>query len=188
MKTSLFLFVLIALPCLVKSQKLILPIDSTTHQITYNEVVKSEGVTKDELYVKAREWFAKTAGSAQDVIQMDDKAAGKIIGKGATKGSYSFLLTKFQFTLRYTVSITTKDNRYRYDISDFQAFDDGAKTGYDLSAVATSKDYKNKKGEYRDEVKGYLTLANQVGLTIAESIKKALSQTATTGGKSKDDF
>lgn len=96
-------------------------------------------------------------------------------------------MTNFNFTLHYTVSITSKDNRYRYEIYDFKAFDDGAKSGYDLGAVAVNKDYKNKKGEYKDQVKGYLTLANKVGLTIAESIKKALSP-AAIGGKTKDDF
>lgn len=84
MKTAI-LFALIAIPCFVKSQKLVLPIDSATNSISYNEVVKAEGLSKDNLYVKAREWFAVTAGSAQAVIQMDDKAAGKIIGKGQQK-------------------------------------------------------------------------------------------------------
>ena len=55
-----------------------LPIDSTTHLITYSEVVKVDG-NKDELYSRAREWFAKTYNSAKNVIQMDDK--DKIVGK-----------------------------------------------------------------------------------------------------------
>lgn len=118
---------------------------------------------------------------------MDDKEAGKIIGKASAKGSFYYLLTLFSFSLNYTVSITLKDGRYRYEITDFTATDDGAKYMYNLNVFATAKEYKNKKGEYKEAIKGYLVSTNQVGTTLSEGIKKALSQPAT-GVKSKDDF
>ena len=90
-----------------------LPIDSTTHLITYSEVVKVDG-NKDELYSRAREWFAKTYNSAQSVIQMDTK--DKIVGKALMQVYYKG--GDFGY-INYTVSIYLKDGKYKYEITDF---------------------------------------------------------------------
>lgn len=59
-----------------------LPIDNETKLITYSEVIILDStVNKSELYSRAREWFAKAFKSSKNVIQMDDKENGKIIGK-----------------------------------------------------------------------------------------------------------
>lgn len=62
-----------------------LPFDETTHQIAYQGVVEVPGVTKDQLYIRAHEWIAKAYRSANDVIQMQDKEAGRLVGKGSSK-------------------------------------------------------------------------------------------------------
>src|SRR5687768_10177439 len=77
--------------------KYTLPLDSVTNRVTFSEVVKIENATKDELFTRAREWFAKTFVSAQNVLQMDDRVSGKLIGKGS-----------YGHNTHYTVSITVK--------------------------------------------------------------------------------
>jgi hypothetical protein len=58
------------------------PIDSLTHKITYTEVVYLDSLTdKQEIFSRAREWFASAYKSSINVIQMDDKEGGKIVGK-----------------------------------------------------------------------------------------------------------
>jgi hypothetical protein len=52
-------------------------------EIIYSEKVDVDSIKSTELYVRAHEWFAKTFKSAQSVIQLDDKEAGKILGKGS---------------------------------------------------------------------------------------------------------
>ena len=51
--------------------------------IEYSEVVKVEGFTKDKLYSSALAWFGRTFRQAQKVIDVQDKEAGRIIGKGS---------------------------------------------------------------------------------------------------------
>ncbi|RZK33076.1 MAG: DUF4468 domain-containing protein, partial [Hymenobacter sp.] len=58
-----------------------LPFDPATHQITYQGVVEVAGATKEQLYTRAYEWLAKAYRSANDVIQMQDKEAGRLVGK-----------------------------------------------------------------------------------------------------------
>ena len=103
------------------SNLIILPGDSEGN-IFFEEVVKVDSnLTKQELYVNAKEWFAKTFVSAQDVIQMDDKEVGRIIGKGNMEYNSTIYYGSngTKGWIRYTVTIQVKDGRYKYEISNF---------------------------------------------------------------------
>jgi len=77
--------------------------------------------TKNDLYIKAYEWIAKNYTSAKDVIQMNDKEAGKIIVKAimevpGTSNMYGLMGYDY---VHYSLSIDVKDNKYRCVLSDF---------------------------------------------------------------------
>jgi hypothetical protein len=91
---------------------------------TFSEVVEVPNVTKDELYIRGKSWFAKTFKSANNVIQMDDKDAGKIIGKGAimiesncTICGASGIHTSNGGPVSFTIEVSFKDNKFKYDIT-----------------------------------------------------------------------
>jgi hypothetical protein len=94
-----------------------LPIDSSTSKITYSEVVYLDSLAnKQELFSRAREWFAKAYKSSTNVIQMEDKESGKIIGKALMQVYYK----EFPYGyINYTISIYLKDGRYKYEFTDF---------------------------------------------------------------------
>lgn len=95
-----------------------LPFDTETGRIIFTEVVyiNDSTRTKDELYSIAREWFAKSFKDSQNVLQMEDKAFGKLIGKGsAVIQKTSFL---GESNVDFTISIYLKDGRYKYVIAD----------------------------------------------------------------------
>jgi hypothetical protein len=96
-----------------------LPIDSVTHKVTYQGVVEVPGVSKAELYSRAREWFANTFGSAKAVLEMDDKEAGKLIGN--TNGTYlqRFMGSDVATVVWRHVNVQVKDGRFKYVFSDF---------------------------------------------------------------------
>jgi hypothetical protein len=98
-----------------------LPIDSVTKMITYTEVVNVDtSLGKLELYSRAREWFAKAYNSSQNVIQMDDKESGKIVGKALTQVYHKALGSNYPSGhINYTISIYLKDGRYKYEITNF---------------------------------------------------------------------
>lgn len=81
--------------------------------IEYTEVVELNG-TADDLYSAAREWFSKSYNSAEDVLQMDDRQSGKLIGR-AFQQIYSSTLGE---KLYYTISVFVKDGRYKYSITE----------------------------------------------------------------------
>jgi hypothetical protein len=94
-----------------------LPIDSSTSKITYSEVVYFDSLAnKQELFSRAREWFAKAYKSSTNVIQMEDKESGKIIGKALMQVYYK----EFPYGyINYTISIYIKEGRYKYEFTDF---------------------------------------------------------------------
>jgi len=115
-----------------------LPIDSSTNKITYAEVINVDSLTsKQELYSRAREWFAKTYNSSKEVLQMEDKESGKIIGKALIQVYYKMLGMDHEHGyINYTITIAVKDGKYKYEITDLhhkgQFVQDGMSPSYGL--------------------------------------------------------
>lgn len=99
-----------------------LPTDEKGH-ITYSGVVPVEGITKNELYTRGKVWFARAFHSAQDVVQADDKEAGVLVGKGIlvveTMYQSFYAYQQWEPRVRFLVKLSFKDNRYRYEFTDF---------------------------------------------------------------------
>ena len=143
------------------------PIDSVTHRITYQEVVSLDSsFSKEKLFARAHEWFAKTFKDSRSVIQMDDPSSGKLVGKASLQVFVTALWMKYEAGwVKFTVSIATKDSRYRYQITDFSHDGAGSKlqSVYELEKPeATGSDMTNGQWE---EIKG------QVHLDIKEMIR-----------------
>ena len=97
----------------------LLPVDSLTHKVTYQGVVQVPGASQADLYVRAREWFATSFGSAKAVLEMDDKEAGKLIGNAHGEYMQRFMGRESPTTLWRTINIQVKDGRFKYTISNF---------------------------------------------------------------------
>tara|TARA_B100000401_G_scaffold396766_1_gene306477 strand:+ start:220 stop:768 length:549 start_codon:yes stop_codon:yes gene_type:complete len=137
MKKLLFVLALIFITQQVLSQDF--PINEKTGKVSFENIIKVDDVSKSDLYLRANEWFAKTFNSANSVIQMQDKEAGKIIGKGniTAYGHYK----NFESGIwKFTVSFTAKEGRFRYVISDIYH-----ETGGYENVKGAGGDIKNEK-------------------------------------------
>jgi hypothetical protein len=122
---------------------------SLSKPLTYGNVIKVDSmISTRQLYARCRSWFAESYRSAQDVIQMDDKENGKIIGKGNLKYS-SKIFVGSEATkgwVRYTVSIQVKPGRYKYELTNFNhegnPLNDGEKLSFGLITTETECPYK----------------------------------------------
>ena len=112
-KTILLLSSFLLLSFIVSAQDF--PINEKTGKVSYEGIVQVEGNSATDLYIKANEWFAMRFNSANNVIQMQDKDAGKIIGKGAIEVEKSgYHNGVFDFTIKFT----SKEGRFKYVITD----------------------------------------------------------------------
>lgn len=87
------------------------------------ELIDTLHADKNTIYVKAHEWISKTYGSAKTVIDMQDKEAGKLIGKAIIEVPKTFayvggVVTAMEI-VNYIISIDVKEGRYRCVISNF---------------------------------------------------------------------
>lgn len=102
----------------VNGQEVNFPIDSITGKITYTEVISVEDKDATDLFLSAKEWFVNNFVSAKNVIQMEDKNAGIILGKGKipvyTNNAFKTDLGFVEFTIK----IEVKDGRYKYTLKD----------------------------------------------------------------------
>lgn len=86
----------------------------------YEVVDSSVTGSKQELQVKAKMWMANAFKDAKEVIQLDDKEAGEVIGKGNVLIGYMSQRCKF------TIKISTRDNKYRCQIYDMAIMGSGS--------------------------------------------------------------
>lgn len=191
------LYILFLLPVFCRGQNIKLPIDSDTKKITYQEVVHVDSTSKDELYTRAREWFARNFVSSKEVLQMEDRAAGKIIGKGSADGYATFQKASVGYWLHYTISITIKEGRYRYEITDFkiqmnpsvfihnpQSYDAEYYYNFTFQDTAISK---NLVEDIKKEYQQFYQKINQTGTSLSLSLKETLSRKYLLM-KTKDNF
>jgi hypothetical protein len=83
--------------------------------LEYDSIIEVEGITKNDIYVQVNDWLATTFNSANDVIQMADKDAGKFIAKGQV--SYSFGKPLYNCTdgvLSFTIKVSIRDDKFRF--------------------------------------------------------------------------
>ncbi|MDJ1468147.1 DUF4468 domain-containing protein [Xanthocytophaga flava] len=155
-----------------------LPIDPTTNKVSYTEVVEVPGMTKDQLHAKANEWLAKTYKSANDVIQMNDKEAGKIIAKGTTK-SYLHSMGKDWDAgyFRHTLTLSFKDGKFRYEFTDFTHDGTGGNGTVSMGPVEGEK---GAGGMSAPNTKQWKTMKEDLDKrmkAIVEELKKAMIST-----------
>ena len=178
----IFTILLIAVFTTAFTQTPILPIDSTTNLITYSAVVEAKG-TKDELFSRAREWFAKTYNSAQSVIQMEDK--DKIIGRALTQVYRKVAIGTYEYGyVNYTISIYFKDDKYKYEVTNLyhtgQSIEDGR-----IPDFGPCEEMMNEKKKHLQKI--YYNLLIQADINI-KALISGLKKDMSTATVAKDSF
>lgn len=114
--------------------------------IKFEKVIKTDSIGKTMLYNTINDWFASTYNSSKEVIQMSDKDAGIIIGNGSMsygKKGMSYLC--YNGSIKYTVKVYIKDNRYKVVLTNFNhSVDVGNADKCALGIVTTAEFYQTK--------------------------------------------
>lgn len=84
--------------------------------VSYTNVVEVPSANKDELFARARKWFALSYKSANDVVQLTDKESGELVGKG----NFTVVWLAYTRYIGHTISISVKDNKFKYVINNFR--------------------------------------------------------------------
>ncbi|MCA4897769.1 MAG: DUF4468 domain-containing protein [Bacteroidota bacterium] len=145
--------------------------------LLFSEVVQVDSVSKNELYSRSKDFFVSVFKSAKDVVQLDDKEAGIVTGKGFSKIQEAGV----ELQMWYSIKIQSKNGRYKYEIFDLY-FQYEAKTS-PPSEVFDKSVYYKKNGEPRT---AYETRKNEM-LKKIKSLTESIKTTMNKKSK-KDDW
>jgi hypothetical protein len=117
MKSFGLILALVAAPLLADEK----PTPPPAEPLSFSEVVPVEGASAAELYNRGKVWFAKAFVSSNNVLQVQDKEAGTLVGKGSHSYEPNTMMGSAcsRGHLGFTVTVQLKDGRYRYEVSDF---------------------------------------------------------------------
>ena len=186
-------------PALAQKTKVKLKLEESTatdfpvkgDQLYYEGVVDVAPTSKQlDLYKTGRTWFVDTYVDAKEVLQLDDKAEGKMMGKGLYR--YSFLngINISQVLMRFTLALDVKDGKYRYRIYNFAG--DNVNTSMLGGANATQLrvlDYNQCYADYKADKRTKYNLKVLQGMdTQVQGIIASLNKAMVDNAGSKDDF
>jgi len=125
---------------------------SAQETLSFEKVIKTDSVGKKIIFATINDWFATTYNSSNDVIQMNDKDAGILIGKGLFEYNSNrhpfFSQYEYDGNIKYTIKIYVKDNRYKVVLTDFEHLGDLTRPSYSFSIITTAED-SGYKGPYQ---------------------------------------
>jgi hypothetical protein len=99
-----------------------LPIDEKGN-IKFDSVVYVDSSQPSQLYNKALYWFGVNFKSPRDAIKMQIPESHTIIANGITHLEWPLLTGKTSSKLGFKITISCKDNKYKYSIEDLIYYD-----------------------------------------------------------------
>ena len=114
----LFLLVLrLGLPA--EAQTAPLPTDSLRGKVAYQGVVAVPGISADALYGRARGWLARYLEAS--AVTLADPVGGQLVAHYHSVYTKRFLLGRYPMDVWRTLTISVREGRYRYEMTDFTA-------------------------------------------------------------------
>jgi len=97
-------------------QAQLIMIDSETGEYRYEEVVRSEGISSSEIQSRSKSWLSEYY-TAIDSMQTDSSSVNQL---NTFRFRWTLIRKAIDVELFFDVSIKAKDNRYKYDFSNFR--------------------------------------------------------------------
>lgn len=149
-------------------------------ELKYEEVVTVDStITKDELYNRARSWYADTYKSEKDVMSITDKELGEISGNGAIRfepRTFYFGSMCARGWVMYKINIYVKEGRYKYNFHSFIHEGTRCPGGGGLVSfgiLTSDKEHKTESNKGWREVKEVVNARME---NLIQSLKEAMNK------------
>lgn len=102
-----------------------LPVNEETGKVVFTDVVQADGMTKEQIYEKAKMWIVSTLKSGDNMVELDGTNSSKIVGTG------NLIIPKVEinekmnyhvfrnYVLNFKFIVFCKDNKYKYSVENF---------------------------------------------------------------------
>lgn len=158
------------------------PVDKNTGLVVFTRVVHIDStLSKAELYSRAREWFARTYTDADEVLSMDDRESGKLLGR-----AYRDIRIYSSFKkMHYLIGVFVKDGRYRYEITNIRYQEYGANASIVPAEMHFVEGYY-KNGKTKPFSDLYRQATDEAVRELITSLEAAM--TGTDAASAREDF
>lgn len=146
MKNTLTLSLLL-LPWLSFSQLVENLPTNSEGKLCYSEVIQVDSTSKEELYLRSKLFFGELFGGSKEAIKFEDRETGTIIGEGAMEIAFIYLGLIYNRLMYFTVTVETKENRYRYQIAKLYYTDKGSTTPFFAEDYFKPENYYKGSGK-----------------------------------------
>lgn len=175
MKKIFLLFALFALNSYAQ-EKFDFPLNENG-QIIFTEVVTSEGKNKDDLFTNSKMFFVNTYKVTQEKLKQNKEAYS------VTDNQYSIMTVKVngsdvKVKLFYTISILSKDNKYKYEIKNIFTKTEVSETTLEKMFDKTASEKAAQKPKLGETLKAYYAAINAEIGTIKSNIKSEMSKSS----------
>ena len=110
-------------------------------------------MTKDQIYDKSLMWLVETFGDSKSVIEIKDKDAGRIMGKGLST-IMDLIIARY---FKYTILIEVKEGRARVQFKNLHGHDVPGVAGAVLGMLSHLKKAKSKLEALNGSYRQYMT-------------------------------
>jgi hypothetical protein len=189
-----FLSLLLLLTCWrgFAQQMAQVPVDETTHFITYSAVVPTPKVNQADLLTRTRVWANGVTIPVKQPLVLNEQGTDVVIvtGTQVLNNAY-FNTTAAPQTLIYTATVALRNGRYRYRLTDFVLESPGSTPPFqpfDISAETAflhTDPPKAKGGSYLTHLRQSFDEATG---QIMDSLHRALTTSLIAGPKAEADW
>ncbi|WP_284461172.1 DUF4468 domain-containing protein [Chryseobacterium sp.] len=167
---------------------LLLSLILSAQELRFEDVIKVDStVTKEELYNRARSWYADTYKSEKDVMSITDKELGEKSGNGEIwyehQKFYAGVLCAKGYVM-YKINIYVKDGRYKYNFHSFVHEGTRCSGGGGLVSFGILTQDKEHKTESN---KGWREVKDLVNVRI-ENLINSLSEAMNKKHEASNDW
>jgi len=179
------LLLLLIVPVLVASQDM----KNNSEELVYSEVIQVENTTKAQLYNRAKMWFATTYNDSKEVLQVENKENGQLVGNAVFNYEPNVFRGNKQTegVIKYTIKLFLKEGRYKYIVGPF--YHEPHDNGYGIftcGKLTTAQEHPNPKAlakGWSDKVwKDVTTQTDNNVNALVNSFKKRMKKPIESGG------
>ena len=131
MKKNRFLFSLTLILFSLIAQAQLIMIDGETGEYNYEEVVNVQGISQQQIHIRAKEWINTYYQSIEpinsDSLNLKTIASNEFV--------FKFIKKDIDMTIFFDIEIKIKENKYKYEYSNFVV---GKKVGDEIDAMDLS--------------------------------------------------
>lgn len=109
------------------------------NDLIFENVIMLDGYSKEQIFSRLRSLFVELFNDSKNVLEINDKELGQLMGKGKIKYKHSNLIANNTNFVSFTINILVKDGRFKYRINNLKS---------DYYADTKYGDYSSTHREY----------------------------------------